>query len=238
MCIKSEASASPNLPSSARWIASVADAARIRATKERTMTRELLFLMDAEQTKRFGCLVDAAERGDGGAACILGDLYREGAGGLRCRPKQAYRWYARSALTGDANGQNNLGACHEHGFGCVQSYTKAAKWYRLAAGQELATASMNLGYCHLYGHGVPADRAEALRLFRLAVVQGEPKAADELERLGERITMEPSGADRTEMRQRGGVTFVEETPSLGRHHLGLVGMAAPGPEGDDEEAQS
>jgi hypothetical protein len=42
---------------------------------------------------------------------------------------------------------------------------------------------MNLGYCYLRGKGLPADKEEALRLFRLAVEQGEPKAADELERL-------------------------------------------------------
>jgi hypothetical protein len=39
---------------------------------------------------------------------------------------------------------------------------------------------------------VPADKQEALRLFRLAVGQGEPKAAQELERLGE------SAGDQTE----------------------------------------
>ena len=46
---------------------------------------------------------------------------------------------------------------------------------------------MNLGYCYLRGHRVPADKAEALRLFRLAVERGEQRAADELERLGERV---------------------------------------------------
>ena len=41
----------------------------------------------------------------------LGDMCREALGGLRYSPKQTYRWYAKSALAGDANGQNNLGAC-------------------------------------------------------------------------------------------------------------------------------
>src|SRR5512136_2950398 len=120
------------------------------------MSRELLFLMNAEQAEVFARLVDAANAGDGGAACRLGDLYREGAGGLRYSPKQTYHWYAKSALAGDANGQNNLGACYEHGPGCTQSYAKAVKWYRRAAAQALGTASMNLGYCYLYGHAVPA----------------------------------------------------------------------------------
>ena len=139
--------------------------------------------MTAEQALRHTRLVEAAERGDGDAACRLGDVYREGLGGLRYSPKETYLWYARSAMAGDPNGQNNLGACYEHGLGCVQSYPKAVKWYRLSAAQEIGTASMNLGYCYLRGHGVPTDKAEALRLFRLAVEQGEEKAAGEVKRM-------------------------------------------------------
>lgn len=145
--------------------------------------RRLLFLMNAEQVEAFARLMEAADRGDGGAACRLGDMYREALGGLRYSPKQAFHWYARSAMAGDANGRNNLAACYEHGLGCSQSYRHAVKWYRLAAAQHLGTASMNLGYCYLRGHGVPADQGEALRLFRLAVAQGEEKARAEVERL-------------------------------------------------------
>mgnify|MGYP002737376107 CR=1 FL=1 len=155
--------------------------------------RQLLFLMSAAQAEAFSRLVEAANRGDGGAACKLGDMYRERLGGLRYSPRQAFRWYSRSALAGDVNGQNNLGACYDHGLGCEQSYVKAVKWYRLATTRQLGTASMNLGYCYLLGHGVPMDKREALRLFRLAVDQGEPKAAQELERLGE-----PSGEHKEE----------------------------------------
>ena len=132
------------------------------------------------------------QRGDGAAACELGDCYRVGAVGLRFSPKQTFHWYSRSALAGDANGKCNLGACYEHGLGCAQSYLKAVKWYRLSAAQRLGTASMNLGYCTLRGHGVPADKTEALRMFRLAVEQGEPKAADELNRLGESVAVDES----------------------------------------------
>ena len=62
--------------------------------------RKLLFLMNAEQAKAFARLVEAANRGDGDAACQLGDMYREGLGGLRYSPKAAHRWYARSAMAG------------------------------------------------------------------------------------------------------------------------------------------
>ncbi len=145
--------------------------------------RKLLFLMNQEQAREFARLLGAAERGDGAAACRLGDMCREGLGGLRFSPKQTYRWYAKSALAGDPNGQNNLGACYEHGLGCTQSYPKAVKWYRLAAAQGLAYASSNLGYCHLRGHGVPADKATALAWFQKALAQGDERAEEMVERL-------------------------------------------------------
>ena len=136
---------------------------------------------------RLARTIKAAERGDGRAACALGDRYRDGRG-VRYSPRLAYHWYSRSALAGDADGQSNLGACYEHGFGCQQSYPKAVIWYRRAAARNGATAMMNLGSCYRLGHGVPADRTEALRLFRLALEHGETRAAEEIVRLGEPVT--------------------------------------------------
>jgi hypothetical protein len=145
--------------------------------------REMLFMMKPEQLEACLRLQQAAERGDGDAACRLGDMYREGLGGLRFSPKQTYRWYAQSALAGDANGQNNLGACYEHGLGCTQSYVKAVKWYRLAAAQGLAYASSNLGYCYWRGHGVGMDLSAALAWFERALEQGDDRAKEMVERL-------------------------------------------------------
>lgn len=181
--------------------------------------RELLFLMTAAQAEAFSRLVEAANRGDGGAACRLGDMYREVQGGVRYSPRQAFHWYSRSALAGDVNGQNNLGACYEHGLGCEQSYVKAVKWYRLAAARQLGTASMNLGYCYLRGKGLPADKGEALQLFRLAVEQGEDKARQEVERLDGPI----KGPQ---------VRFVDKT--VPGKNLGIVGVAGVTPSTSSE----
>jgi len=184
--------------------------------------RKLLFLMNQEQAQEFARLVGAAERGDGEAACVLGDMYRVGAGGLRYSPKRTSHWYSRSALAGDANGQCNLGACYEHGLGCTQSYTKAVKWYRRSAAQALGTASMNLGFCYLRGHGVPADKGEALRLFRLAVEQGEEKARPEVERLEQDA-------------KKNRIRLVDATGA--GTHFGIVGVgrvAPPVPPWEDE----
>jgi len=174
--------------------------------------RKLLFLMTTEQAEAYARQIEAAEHGDGGAACRLGDMYREGLRGLRYSAKETYRWYATSALASDPNGQNNLGACYEHGLGCAQSYAKAAKWYRLSAAQKLATASMNLGYCYLRGHGVPADKVEALRLFRLAVQGGEDRAEREVEKLAAEMER-PIGKVRHRIRftNDGGQTMTTES---------------------------
>lgn len=187
--------------------------------------RQLLFLMTAEQAQAFARLVKQAEQGDGAAACRLGDLYREGMGGPRHSPRQAFYWYARSAMAGDANGQNNLGACYEHGFGCRQSYARAVKWYRPSSAQGLGTASMNLGYCYLRGHGVPADRDEALRLFRLALEQGEERAGPEVEQLAPAAPSAPAPA--AETCTRPAVRFVPRT-DLGQH-IGIVGTGGVAP---------
>jgi hypothetical protein len=221
MCIKKGALGSGQPACSARWIAILADAARIGATKERTMTektggRELRFLMSAEQAQEFARLLGAAERGDGDAACRLGDMYREALGGLRYSPKETYRWYARSALTGYPNGQNNLGACYEHGLGCTQSYVKAVKWYRLAAAQGLAYASSNLGYCYFRGHGVGMDQGAALAWFERALAQGDDRAKAMVEELGGAV---PSKRK---------VRFVDKTVS-GKNFgiVGIGGVARP-----------
>ena len=78
-----------------------------------------------------------------------------------------------SALAGDPNGQNNVGACYQHEIGCGQSYVKAISWYRKSAAQELGIASSNIGYCYLHGHGVPVDRAAAFSWFEKALEQGD-----------------------------------------------------------------
>jgi len=201
--------------------------------------RKLLFMMKPEQLQAFLCLQRDAEAGDGAAACRLGDMYREGLGGLRYSPRQTYHWYARSAMAGDANGQNNLGACYEHALGCAQSYVKAAKWYRLAAAQELSTAYMNLGYCYLHGHGVTRDKVEALRLFRLAVEGGEDRAEQEVERLeGERgaHVREPVPSDTPQARPCGLGARIRpcDGPRAQLPHLGTTSVAPPAAAADSD----
>ena len=121
-------------------------------------------------------LFDEARKGNRDAAWQLGDLYREAMHGVKYSPKQAFRWYAESALAGSATGQNNVGASYEHGLGCQQSYAKAAKWYRLAAEQGLNTAMGNLAFLYLNGYGTSVDKTEALRWFKRGAAAGCKKS--------------------------------------------------------------
>ena len=198
------------------------------------MTRELLFLMTAEQAQGFADRMRAAERGDGVAACELGDMYRVGSGGLRHSPAQTFRWYARSALAGDANGQNNLGACYEHGIGCKQGYRTAVSWYRKAAAQQLAYASSNLGYCYLYGHGVRADKTLALTWFERALEQGDERAADMVKQLGGKVRSTQSASDGAGVQVR----FTDAT-EVGKN-FGIVGVGevAPSEVSSDADEES
>lgn len=121
-------------------------------------------------------LLDEARKGNRDAAWQLGDLYREAARGVKYSPKQAFRWYAESALAGSPTGQNNVGAAFENGLGCKQDYAKAAKWYGLAAAQGLNTAMANLAFLYLHGYGTKQDKTEALKWFRRGAAAGCKKS--------------------------------------------------------------
>lgn len=119
-----------------------------------------------------GRLFAAARDGDRDAAWRLGDLYREAARGVKHSPKQAFRWYAQSALAGSPTGRNNVGAAYENGLGCKQDYVQARKWYRLAADQGLNVAMTNLAFLYLRGYGTRPDQAEALKWFKRGAAAG------------------------------------------------------------------
>jgi TPR repeat protein len=121
-------------------------------------------------------LLEQARNGNRDAAWQIGDLYREAAHGVKFSPKQAFRWYAESALAGSATGQNNVGAAFENGLGCRQSYAMAHKWYRRAAEQGLNTAMANLAFLYLHGLGTRPDKVEALRWFKRGAAAGCKKS--------------------------------------------------------------
>jgi uncharacterized protein len=124
-------------------------------------------------------MMERAESGDGGAACRLGDIYREGEH-VAQDWKAAFRWYHLGATQGDAEAQNNLGTMYQNGLSCEADSTLAAHWYRQSAEQGNATAQYNLAKRYQNGDGVDLDLAEAARWFAAAGEQGELEAICDL----------------------------------------------------------
>ena len=85
----------------------------------------------------------AAEEGEPGAMCGLGDLY---AGGLGVEPsdERALHWYLRAADAGNMFAMYNLGSLYQAGRGVPRDLRRAAEWFQRArdAGHQAAAAAL------------------------------------------------------------------------------------------------
>ena len=153
------------------------------------MTRQLMFMINPPELAWFSQQLEAAEAGDGAAACRLGDCYRTGKPLPAANPRKAFRWYLRGSWAGDVDAMNNLGACYHNGFGCQKDMARALHWYQRSANRGCAEALDNLGRCYLHGDGVDPDRERAEAIFRQAHAIGHPKAAERLAEMG--LEIEP-----------------------------------------------
>jgi hypothetical protein len=124
-------------------------------------------------------LEQQAEAGDGAAANLLGDHYREADAGSQDL-NLAFRWYRRGAELGDREAQNNLGTLFLDGIGCEPDKAQAIHWYRKSAEQGQPTAQYNLAKRYYGGDGIDQDYAEARKWFEKAAAQGETWASCEL----------------------------------------------------------
>jgi TPR repeat protein len=228
VCIKRRADALTNLPTRARWYANRRMRLVLATKRETDMTQDFWLFTTTASAQVLAQLKVAAERGDGDAACTLGDMHREGSGGVRHSPKWTFCWYACGAITGHARCQNNLGACYEHGIGCKQSYRIAVNWYRKAAAQALASASSNLGHCYLSGHGVRADKGMALAWFEKALAEGHERAAEMVNKLGGAAPSKPSASEAAGVQVR----FTDATEA--GENFGIVGVNGVAPPEDSE----
>lgn len=82
-----------------------------------------------------------------------------------------------SALSGDADAQNELGDLYREGNGVKRDLKEALRWYKRAADQGDPTGQNNLGSSYFNGLGVPYDGVEAVRWYRLAAELGELRNA-------------------------------------------------------------
>ena len=124
-------------------------------------------------------LMKQARAGDGGAACRLGDAFREG-NGVEQSWEQSFRWYTLGARAGDAGAQNNLGTLYLEGYYAPEDFEQAVYWYRKSAEQGTSVAQYNLGMRYIKGQGVPVDFVEAMRWLEMSAERGYPLANVEL----------------------------------------------------------
>jgi TPR repeat protein len=75
---------------------------------------------------------------------------------------EAVRYYGLAAAQGNADAQNNLGYCYQHGEGVAHDMVEAVRYYGLAAAQGNADAQYNLASCYERGEGVAHDVAHPL----------------------------------------------------------------------------
>jgi TPR repeat protein len=120
--------------------------------------------------------LDAARLGHPGAQLQIGWHYRYGKGVPR-NPREAVRWYARSAQQGNAIAQRNLGSMYEDGEGVREDWIEAARWYGRSAKQNYPGGLVALARAYMFGIGVPQSRAKAVELYTRAAAQGDNKAA-------------------------------------------------------------
>ena len=96
---------------------------------------------------------------------------------------EAAKWFRKSAETGHADAQFNLGCRYDDGIGVEQDYVEAAKWFRKAAEAGSADAQLNLGAAYCNGKGVEEDAVKGVKWLQLAGVQGFEHALTGLDAL-------------------------------------------------------
>ena len=123
----------------------------------------------------------AATGGSPAAQVTLGQMLLDGHG-LKRDAKAAFRWFGIAASSGDLDGLNMLGRCHQLGWGTAVDFAKATDCYRKAAAKSHVWAQYNLAMRLLHDSGQPGDVLTALTLLIRAARRGNPKAMNMLGR--------------------------------------------------------
>ena len=75
----------------------------------------------------------------------MGNMHKDGYGGLQQDNEKAFEWWKKAAKQGVAHAQCNLGFMYHNGHGVDVNYKKAIEWYEKAAKQGYAEAQSDLG---------------------------------------------------------------------------------------------
>jgi len=120
-------------------------------------------------------LTPQAERGDGEAALLLGNMYLYGRGVARDYPP-ARKWLDIAAKDGHSDALFNLGAIYDKALGVDRDAPQAVKWFTLAADQRDPEAQLNLALFYIKGDGVPKDVASAEQWLQRSADNGNSRA--------------------------------------------------------------
>lgn len=127
---------------------------------------------ETEAKNKAALIITQADNGDSEAQLLAGDLYAFGESGVKQDYMQAFKWYERSALQGNAVAQYNLGVILLVGHHDKESKQYGVRMLRAAADSDIPLAQFNLGVAHAQGHGVKKDHAAAKLWFDKACKNG------------------------------------------------------------------
>jgi uncharacterized protein len=136
----------------------------------------------AETPESIDLIRYSAERGNRGAALLLGLYYRDGQNVPRDDRKAAY-WLERAAQLGHPHAQSLLGNLAAEGRGTARDPARAVQWWEKASLQGDAAAQLSLGRALLEGTGVAPDPARAEHWLTRAAQQDQRDAQVLLGRL-------------------------------------------------------
>ena len=115
----------------------------------------------------------AAQKGDSVAQCQLGLCYRRGKNGVTKDYEKAVYWFRKSAASGNAQAQWELGCAYATGRGVPKDFKQSVQWYRKSAEQGHVPGLWKMGVCYYVGYGVPQDYKQAICWYRKAAEQGD-----------------------------------------------------------------
>lgn len=130
----------------------------------------------ADAAESFVWFTRAAEAGEAGAMCALGDIYRFGSGDDGTgKPRAAdaataFSWYMRGAKHGMPSAIGKVGWCYFMGFGVELDNDEAVKWYtRAAAGYYGDPVSQIFLATLIHFGAAPGGNEEAMRYYVQAI---------------------------------------------------------------------
>lgn len=110
----------------------------------------LLFMSTSIFAQYYETLI-RANNGDADAQVQMGLYYINGNEGVQKNSEEAFKWFKKAAINGDAAGQHYLGICYAYGEGTIQDFYQARQWFEKASQKSYLPSTFELGKFYEYG---------------------------------------------------------------------------------------